>query len=98
MHSPAPWRAERSSEYTDDEEDITLLSVRAADDAVIIYTDGGYFVPRDEDVALVIAAPKLLEALALILAALRCNYEPATVLSEYGALADAAIATAKGKP
>lgn len=63
MHSPAPWRVIRSSEYTEDSEDTTIQSIDAADGKQVYYTESGYFKPREEDVALIVAAPLLLESL-----------------------------------
>ena len=46
--------------------------------------------------SLIAAAPELLEALKKMLAAAKCHYDPAVALSEYGALAEVAIARAEG--
>ena len=59
-HSPAPWKIIRNSEYTEDPEDTKISSVSAADGKTIIFTDSGYFSPKEEDARLVAAAPELL--------------------------------------
>ena len=58
--SLGPWRIVRASEYTDDPEDTKIMSVKAADGATIIYTDSGYFEPKEDDAALVVIAPDML--------------------------------------
>lgn len=68
MHSPAPWKIIRTSEYTDDPQDTKITSVRSADDKTIIYTDSGFFEPIEDNVALIIAAPDLLKACKRLLA------------------------------
>ncbi len=47
--------------------------------------------------ALIGAAPDLLDACKKLLAAAKCNYDPQAALSEYGAIAEAAIAKAEGR-
>lgn len=63
MHSPRPWRIERSSDYTGDPEDTTIQGIESADGKTVYYTELGYFKPREEDVRLICAAPDLLAAL-----------------------------------
>lgn len=70
-HSPAPWRIIRSSDYTDNLEDTSIQLIKAADGTTILFTDSGYFKPKEENVSLIIAAPYLLEALKLTLASLQ---------------------------
>ena len=61
-HSPAPWRIVRGSEYTLDAEDTKILRIEAADGAIVLWTDSGYFMPREANTALIAAAPDLLAA------------------------------------
>jgi len=61
-HSPAPWNIVRASEYTDDPEDTKIMSITAADGTVVLYTDSGYYKPKEDDAALIHAAPGLLKA------------------------------------
>lgn len=68
MHSPAPWRVSRVSDYTQDADDTKILGVYAADGKTIIFTDSGYFEPSEENVALIIAAPDLLRVCKRLLA------------------------------
>jgi hypothetical protein len=70
-HSPAPWRIIRSSDYTDNLEDTSIQLIKAADGTTILFTDSGYFKPKEENISLIIAAPYLLEALKLTLASLQ---------------------------
>lgn len=70
-HSPAPWTIHRASEHTGDPEDDGIMSIRAADGTTVVYTDSGYFKPKEDDAALIGAAPDLLKAIVDALPVLR---------------------------
>jgi hypothetical protein len=64
QHTQGPWIIHRADEYTDDAGDHSkIMSITAQNGQTILYTDSGYFKPREEDARLIAAAPELLEAL-----------------------------------
>lgn len=58
-----PWKIWRGRDYTNDPEDTQILSIEDANGRVVLYTDSGYFKPREEVAILIEAAPDLLDAL-----------------------------------
>lgn len=62
LYSPGPWKIVRAKDYTEDPGDTAIMSIEAADGTTVLYTDGGYFKPKEENARLIAAAPELLEA------------------------------------
>jgi hypothetical protein len=63
-HTEGPWIIHRADEYTDDAEDhLKIMSITAQNGETILYTDSGYFKPREANARLIASAPELLEAL-----------------------------------
>ncbi len=78
-HSPAPWTIHRASEFTGDAADTAIMSIRAANEQTVVYTDSGYFKPKEADAALIAAAPEMLQALRAIRAFLTDEYVTAAL-------------------
>lgn len=70
-HSPGPWQIICSSYYTGEPEDTTILHIQAADDTTVLFTDSGYWKPREADAQFIAAAParyqRLVNARRLLL-------------------------------
>ena len=102
-HTPGPWRVIYNTDYYGDDlepEDIAnryVSSIEGADGKIVYYTEDGYFKGKPADVAIIAAAPAMLEALEAIQRAYMDDYSLRRTLgTDILDATDAAIALARG--
>lgn len=109
-HTPGPWRlaggeGKRGELYVwsdRDEEGKGYIGSHEICVAVVqpkARCEGGAVFAEEEiaaNAALIKSAPALLAALEKFVAAAKCGYDPAVALEQYGAMAEAALVSARG--
>ncbi len=65
----SPWRIVRDSEYTGDLEDTKISGIQDCKGQTVLFTDSGYFEPKEDYAKLIEAAPQLLEFAQIIASA-----------------------------
>lgn len=89
-HTPGPWRAHVGRITVD----IADMRGNRVGDTSSVNDDLSISETEIANGKLMAAAPELLDTCRKLLAAAKCGYDPEVTLSEYGAMAEAAIAKA----